>query len=328
MASPNKQSPREPSVKERQAEKGEITQSISMTDDAGGKSTSDQALRKEFKEKLTLVSKPEGTKKAQLGRDVLRVITKTVMFARAKDIPEWQLTVDLRDFHKLNLLFASRLARNAMLLQFRRLSKLYFNADDGSVNLFEPVNLEALDEMVVFKDFLITGWMFFWMLSTDVLRLKHISIVDDEYDRAAPMRHDEKPAESLVKLILFKDSPVNRIRADKYDLSNVEMELESVEQSSSPPLIGSFDRVLNLNARHLEISFTGFYENDFFPSTPSRIIAKRTEDFRLLYYTHNHDGVLAAMEDFEYWYEQLLMQYIKECCPNLKVTIFDVLNVV
>jgi len=194
------------------------------------------------------------------------------------------------------------------------------------VNLFEPVNLEALDGMVVFKDFLITGWMFFWMLSTDVLRLKHILFMR-EYERAEPMTQAEIPAESLAKLILFNDSPLAQIRADKYDLSNVEMKLESIQLNSSPSLIESFARVLNLNARILKVSFTGLFLEHVLPPTLRELISNRTEDFRLLYVTHNPDGPQAAMANFPHWHPQHIMRYVKDSCPNLKQVTMNVLNI-
>jgi len=251
--------------------------------------------------------------KAVLERDVLRTIAEKLMLVKVQ--PEALHVVDLRDIAKLNLMFSSRLACNAVLLQFRRMNLLYFNNLVG-LQLREPMNLKDEDGLQFFKRFWISEWMFFWLLAADVLRYKDLDICGD-FDLRMPVSEDETPVDSLVKLILFDGSPLNQTRASKWNLGGVKMELDPMKHSCNYLSMGALDRLLNLNIGDTLLDLRGIYTDFVFPATLRRISADRTEKLTVYLRTRSPDP-LTDLLNFPREQLRALLRYLLDCCANVK----------
>jgi len=220
--------------------------------------------------------------------------------------------VNMRDFSNLNLMLASRRTRNSMLQQFRRLTTLL---EGQELMLIDPVHLKRENRMQFNTRFRISDWLSFYLLATDVLHPKRVTFGIRPLDGCAgnPM---ESTAESLAKIILFRDSPKCQARADKWDISNAQVQLDLFKfaKFSSYNIfdLGHLERLLNLNATRCQFEVEA---SSFFVPSTSTNIADRTEELYLQIRTwrplQNIDEIIG--ENFE-----ATICYFLTICPSMK----------
>jgi len=157
--------------------------------------------------------------------------------------------------------------------------------------------------------------MLFLMLASDVLRMKKLEL--HRVPAQPDMISDESSAESLAKLILFRDSPLNQSRADKWDLSRVQMELKPTKHSCYYQNMGSLDRRLNLNIRDTKIDLHGLYSDFIFPAAMYRITADKTEKLTVTFRTRSPNP-LQDLLNFPREQLRAFLRYLLDCCPNAK----------
>jgi len=227
--------------------------------------------------------------------------------------------VYLQKFGRLNLLFVSRSAMNSMLFHLRDLTKLTsYNFDFLADN---AVMLEKSGS----PTYRISNWFAFWMLAKDVLRLHDCAV--EPADRQIHVKEDELPIESLVKMALFQDSPLNQERSKHWDLGGSTLELNTMKVYVHEDF-GCIGPALNVNAENLkiknELSCSAFPA--IIVSKLSGLVADRIKNFRMVNIFPED-----AQMDVVVVHDQLrdLAHYILSCCPELvKLTIelaFDLL---
>jgi len=159
----------------------------------------------------------------------------------------------------------------------------------------------------------VTDWLVFWLLAKDVLRLDWIGILTTT-ERQIPEMKEELPVESLIKMAVLTDSPMNLKRASQWDLSGSVLKLYKVLYGV---VSGNIDRVMNLNAENLEV---GVCVNNFAAISslilpkPSGLVTDRIKNFRFNYL------LLTALPLNEFPHEHVRVQadYILKCCTKLE----------
>jgi len=177
--------------------------------------------------------------------------------------------MDQAKFDRHNLLFASSAAMDSALFRFRDmpfydaqyklLYKLLNNGDSG---------------------YRLTDWLVCWLLAKDVLRLEDVHLPLPVKSRS-PMKKDELPVESFVKLALFTGSPISQKRAEEWDLNGSQMEkLNLVHVDQGLELI---DHALNMNPKKLQIVERLSHFGNFIAPKLSGTVSERMKSFLVIF---------------------------------------------
>jgi len=138
------------------------------------------------------------------------------------------------------------------------------------------------------------------------------------YLTTSRMQWNELPIESLVKLSLFKDSPLSQKRAGRWNLRGSELKLDKVMMNG----VNAFEEVplmLNLNAVNLTIVTEAAFST-LVVRKLNRVIANRTKNFSLLLSLPNTLG------NFPHKQLRAFVDYVLTSCSGLKklfVQIFE-----
>jgi len=223
----------------------------------------------------------------------------------------------LLKFGRFNLPFVSRQAMDSALFHIRDLTTLrsHTEYDSDHVLASKDVVLQKSESTKYFA----SHWFAFWLLTKDVLRLDDCIVCTGR--RQIQVEKEELPVESLVKMVLFKDSPMDQKRAKQWDLGGSALKLNKLTMFVWSGF-GCIEPALNINAESLEftISWPQAFSTTIAPKLSSHIVADRIKDFRLVI---NHITFVAEM-DLDKFHDQLcsLVHNILECCHKLeKMTI-------
>jgi len=174
--------------------------------------------------------------------------------------------------------------------------------------------------------FRISKWLLFYLLASDVLRLKKVTF-DGSRAPGSQLAEDgeevkevqkESSAESLVKLLFRGSNTKCQARADEWDLSDVQLQLDDVERASfcmwdtSNRDFGHFERLLNRNAKRYSARL---HASVFQIPSSSKNVADRAEEFRLEIRSSG------PLQNYEAYLERELeaeVRYIRTICPGMK----------
>jgi len=168
-------------------------------------------------------------------------------------------------------------------------------------------------------DYCLTDWFVYWLLAKDVLRLGRICIRIPVESRSSMMK-DELPVESLVKLALFKGSPICQKRAEEWDLSGSQV-AKLIKLTVWGDLV-SIDRALNMNTEKLACE--GFFNDfsNFVAPKLSGTVSERMKIFQMDFLMNDS----FSMVDCDFPHEQLrtFIDNVLACGPNLEKMIITI----
>jgi len=165
------------------------------------------------------------------------------------------------------------------------------------------------------------------LLAKDVLRLDECSVW-----RKGSLGHaekDELPIESLVKMALFRDSPLDQKRAKQWDLRGSVLKLNALKMFVSEDF-GCIDRVMNVNAENLElktawmpddsVGLSDAFSNIIVPKLSGLFVADRIKNFHMdLYAGFN---VMTTVDRFLHDPLRVLAHYVLVCCYPMLEKLF------
>uniref|UniRef100_A0A915E6F7 Sodium/calcium exchanger membrane region domain-containing protein n=1 Tax=Ditylenchus dipsaci TaxID=166011 RepID=A0A915E6F7_9BILA len=266
------------------------------------------------------------SKRPQLNDDLLVNVCEKFLFS-----PDNAFRMDLRNFSALNFMQAMF---ESWYFHFCRMSKLYVSKGGLELHCTNPIEGKngITTEPFFQGPFSVNSCLLLMLLQKKKLMLKMVESFysfdgqtprDSRFncdhrqnDQISRTVAEENPAESFIRLFLFRDSRKSLQQLRPQDLENCEINLNRVKVTDDAIIFAHLDRILNLNSVDTCIEFTVSFKECVEISLPI-VYANKVEQVTLIYSV----GIIDPFVDTEYFpfaHFHSMVNFIVGCCSNLK----------
>lgn len=145
----------------------------------------------------------------------------------------------------------------------------------------------------------------------------------DEKNSLRALRKDdvltnESPAESLVRLFFFKNSPKFLDKLPNDSFAHCHLELQHVKIQDDTAIFRQLGRILNLNSQNYLLEISSEIDNCVSKFARPSITANRTRTVQLSYIIDIIDPEEAILVQLPVHKFYSLLRYVADCCPNLE----------